>query len=430
MSHAPVGMAMAPGVHADKPADLVGTVAGVVMIPSTRASFATMLATGGVDAGAVKVADPGFDIVAPLLAGKYDSAAVTEFGELVQADAAGQKLDYLDFRDWGTPDFAFLNVLTEPATSPRTRSGDRARLRRGDRWPDSSTPSRTLTRPSISTWPGTPSSTRTLLLAQWKAATPSMAVAGSTRRAGRTRRPGRELGDWMVQSDQLKTAGRRDQRDQQRLPASRGELAPVSLSVRGLAAGYGLAAAAGSGGRRRGRGPRCSPASTFELGAGECLAVVGPQRLRQEHAAQRAGRRAGAEPPASVLAGEREVRGGGLGGVRVSRMPLRPRRLHVPAGPVCCPGSRCSPTRCSRRAWRRNVAADDLEDRAARILSEFGLQASLDALPRELSGGMRQRVALARTLVLGPRPRAARRAVRQPRLVAATVRAFARRCRK
>ena len=33
MSHATVGMAMAPGVHADKPADLVGTVAGVVMIP-------------------------------------------------------------------------------------------------------------------------------------------------------------------------------------------------------------------------------------------------------------------------------------------------------------------------------------------------------------------------------------------------------------
>ena len=51
--------------------------------------------------------------MAPLLAGKYDSVAVTEFGELVQADAAGEKLDYLDFRDWGTPDYAFLNVLTQ-----------------------------------------------------------------------------------------------------------------------------------------------------------------------------------------------------------------------------------------------------------------------------------------------------------------------------
>ena len=49
-----------------------GKTAGVVMIPSTRASFATMLKAGGVDPGAVKVADPGFDLVAPLLAGKYE----------------------------------------------------------------------------------------------------------------------------------------------------------------------------------------------------------------------------------------------------------------------------------------------------------------------------------------------------------------------
>ena len=76
MSHAPVGLAMAPGVHADEPKDLEGKVAGVVMIPSTRASFDTMLEAGGVDAGAVKVADPGFDLVAPLLAGKYDAVAV------------------------------------------------------------------------------------------------------------------------------------------------------------------------------------------------------------------------------------------------------------------------------------------------------------------------------------------------------------------
>jgi NitT/TauT family transport system ATP-binding protein len=43
----------------------------------------------------------------------------------------------------------------------------------------------------------------------------------------------------------------------------------------------------------------------------------------------------------------------------------------------------------------------ELEERARTILGEFGLGAALDALPRELSGGMRQRVALARTLVLG-----------------------------
>ena len=46
-------------------------------------------------------------------------------------------------------------------------------------------------------------------------------------------------------------------------------------------------------------------------------------------------------------------------------------------------------------------AAAGLEERAAALLEEVGLGAALDALPRELSGGMRQRVALARTLMLG-----------------------------
>jgi ABC-type nitrate/sulfonate/bicarbonate transport system substrate-binding protein len=195
-------MAMAPGVHADKPADLAGTVAGVVMIPSTRASFATMLATGGVDAGSVKVADPGFDLVAPLLAGKYDSVAVTEFGELVQADAAGQKLDYLDFRDWGTPDYAFLNVLTEkgfaqdaPATVRAFVAATTAGLEYAISHPDEAVDIYVARHPELD---------KDLLLAQWEAATPSMAVAGEHPAGWQDAQAWRELGDWMVESDQLK----------------------------------------------------------------------------------------------------------------------------------------------------------------------------------------------------------------------------------
>jgi ABC-type nitrate/sulfonate/bicarbonate transport system ATPase subunit len=41
------------------------------------------------------------------------------------------------------------------------------------------------------------------------------------------------------------------------------------------------------------------------------------------------------------------------------------------------------------------------ETRARELLQEFGLGDRLDSMPHELSGGMRQRVALARTLVLG-----------------------------
>jgi|GEM_PF-752365 len=44
---------------------------------------------------------------------------------------------------------------------------------------------------------------------------------------------------------------------------------------------------------------------------------------------------------------------------------------------------------------------DELEQRARAILGEFGLGSVLEVFPGELSGGMRQRVALARTLVLG-----------------------------
>lgn len=46
-------------------------------------------------------------------------------------------------------------------------------------------------------------------------------------------------------------------------------------------------------------------------------------------------------------------------------------------------------------------SAADLRAQAGSILREFGLESALNSLPAELSGGMRQRVALARTLVLG-----------------------------
>jgi putative hydroxymethylpyrimidine transport system substrate-binding protein len=201
MSHAPLGMAVTPGVHATKPADLAGTTAGVVMIPSTRASFATMLKAGGVDPGSVKVADPGFDLVAPLLAGKYQSVAVTEFGELVQADAAGQKLDYLDFRDWGTPDYAFLNVLTEKdfaAEHPVTVKAFVAATLEGLDWavahPDEAVAIYVARHPELE--PG-------LLLAQWKAAMPSMA-SGSKQVSGlQDVAAWDRLNDWMVQSGQI-----------------------------------------------------------------------------------------------------------------------------------------------------------------------------------------------------------------------------------
>jgi putative hydroxymethylpyrimidine transport system substrate-binding protein len=204
MSHAPVGVALAPGVHASSPADLADTTAGVVMVPSTRASFETMLKTGGVDPSSVKVVDPGFDLVPPLLAGRYDSVAVTEFGELVQADQTGQKLDYLDFRDWGTPDYAFLNVLTGKGFAekdPNTVRAFVAATTEGLDWavahPDEAVALYVKRHPELDAG---------LLLAQWTAAMPSMATAGGGHAAGWQDVDGwTKLNDWMVQTGLMKS---------------------------------------------------------------------------------------------------------------------------------------------------------------------------------------------------------------------------------
>ena len=68
------------------------------------------------------------------------------------------------------------------------------------------------------------------------------------------------------------------------------------------------------------------------------------------------------------------------------------------AAQVAVPPSADGDPDAPRRRGRAPRAA--LEARAGAILEEFGLGDVLHLLPRELSGGMRQRVALARTLVL------------------------------
>jgi ABC-type nitrate/sulfonate/bicarbonate transport system substrate-binding protein len=109
-----------------------------------------------------------------LLQGKVTAAAVTEFGELVAAEAQGQKLTYLDFRDWGTPDFAFLNVITTQEfakANPNTTRAFLAATLEGLVYsaahPEEAVSLYTNAHPELDPQ---------LLLAQWKAAIPHLAL--------------------------------------------------------------------------------------------------------------------------------------------------------------------------------------------------------------------------------------------------------------
>jgi putative hydroxymethylpyrimidine transport system substrate-binding protein len=200
MAHAPVGMAFKPGLTVDSPAALAGKVASVPLIPSTRASFDSMLASAGVKPDSVKVVDPGFELVAPLLAGAVDAAAFTEFGELVQAEAQGENLSYLDFRNYGTPDYAFLDLITTQDFAKNNPNTTRAFVRatcEGLEYaadhPDEAVAIYVKAHPELDT---------VLLLAQWKAAGASLGLAQDGRPTG-----WQDLESWAHLNTWMKSAG-------------------------------------------------------------------------------------------------------------------------------------------------------------------------------------------------------------------------------
>jgi phospholipid/cholesterol/gamma-HCH transport system ATP-binding protein len=51
---------------------------------------------------------------------------------------------------------------------------------------------------------------------------------------------------------------------------------------------------------------------------------------------------------------------------------------------------------------QEKLSSDEVEKRIREVLADVGLEESLDKMPSELSGGMRKRVGLARTLILKP----------------------------
>ena len=160
-----------------------------------------MLKAGGVPAGSVRVVDPGFDLVAPLLAGKYRAVAVTEFGELVQAEAQAGKLSYLDFRDWGTPDYSFLAMISDqgfasahPATVRAFVRATLEGLAYAAAHPQEAADLYASRHPELK---------KGLLLAQWRAALPSMALAGVHAAGWQDPASWTALGQWLTKEGVL-----------------------------------------------------------------------------------------------------------------------------------------------------------------------------------------------------------------------------------
>ncbi|WPO78534.1 ABC transporter ATP-binding protein [Flavobacterium sp. KACC 22761] len=54
------------------------------------------------------------------------------------------------------------------------------------------------------------------------------------------------------------------------------------------------------------------------------------------------------------------------------------------------------------RAHKRDLSAEEVEDEVMEALENVGLSDAIDKMPAELSGGMRKRIGLARTLILKP----------------------------
>lgn len=202
MAHAPVGIALKPGFTAESPQALAEKVVSIPLIPSTRASFATMLATAGVDPTKVQIVDPGYDLITPLLTGTCDAAALTEFGELVEVQTQGEDPAFLDFRDWGTPDFAFLNLITTQdfaqANPNTTRAFVRATyegLAYAAAHPDEAVELYVNAHPELKA---------DLLLAQWKAAIPALALVGDHPAGWQDLDSWKALSNWMMSSDLIK----------------------------------------------------------------------------------------------------------------------------------------------------------------------------------------------------------------------------------
>ena len=108
----PSALMVLPDSGIKGPADLKGKTLGVNPIPLMTTGVKTLLATAGLTMDDVKVVDPGYGVVALLMAGKVDAGWALTYAEgMVATEALAKEgkppVEFLMYRDYGVPDYYF-----------------------------------------------------------------------------------------------------------------------------------------------------------------------------------------------------------------------------------------------------------------------------------------------------------------------------------
>lgn len=115
MDRSPFGVISLTKKGITKPSDLVGKTVGVTSLPIDQAEFHNMLKTGGVDAGKVKVVDPGQAGIQEVIAGKLDAtSAVADYEPAVLQTHGIPNYHFMYYSQYGAPNAPFYDIVANP----------------------------------------------------------------------------------------------------------------------------------------------------------------------------------------------------------------------------------------------------------------------------------------------------------------------------
>lgn len=97
----------------DSIADLKGKTVGVGSSTYNETCFERLLTENGLKKGDVKVVDPGFNLVSPMLAGKFDGVNASHYEQAIALAKGGLRTKVFSYQDNGCPIDPIQMVTTE-----------------------------------------------------------------------------------------------------------------------------------------------------------------------------------------------------------------------------------------------------------------------------------------------------------------------------